>query len=219
MAISFDSITHTAYKNSTVNSQAHTFPSGSYGCLIGIFSTIDNITSVTVGGDAATLVDKLLMTGAAAGQYIHLYHYEGSTSGSRTVTVNSSSGLGGYFSIATYNNVNETGQPDASNKGGNSSATSLTVSLTTTENNCWLVGFAYTGATMSAGTGTTLRGGSVAGILSVIDSNGGITPAGSAGLTVTHSSNFDGMVMASFSPVPSAGGTTFRNNMLLSTGL
>lgn len=122
--------------------------------------------------------------------------------------VNSSSGLGGYFSCASYTGFKQTTPLNTSNKGGSSSTSSQSISVTTTVDNCWLIGFAYTGNTMSAGTGTTLRGGSVAGILNVIDSNGPTTPAGSDSLVVTQTASFAGMIVAAFEPAASTADTT-----------
>lgn len=211
MAIAFDAITNTAYKNSTANTQTHTATGSDGLAVVAVYAgTSDNVTSVTYNGVSCTLIDKLLMTGAAAGQYIYLYYLTNPATGSQTIQVNSSSNLNGYFSIATYTGVNASGQPDASNKGGNSSATSITTSVTTTADNCWLIGFAYTGATMTAGAGTTRRGGSVAGIIEVIDSNSATTPAGSDSLILTHTSNFNGMIIASFAPAGGGGGGVIK---------
>lgn len=205
MAIAFDAITSSGFKSGTANTQTHTATGSDLLAVIAIYSTIDNVTSVTYAGNSCTFINKLLMTGAAAGQYIHLYYYLAPPTSSQTVQVNSSTALNGYFSIATYSGVEQTGQPDANNTGGASSTSSQSVSVTTTDDNCWLIGYAYTGNTMSAGTGTTLRGGSVAGILNVIDSNSPTTPAGSDSLIVTQTASFAGMVMASFSPAVAGG--------------
>jgi hypothetical protein len=207
MAIAFDNITNTGFKNGTANTNnSHSVAGSDRLGIVAVYSAVDNVTSVTWDSVSCTFIDKLLMTGAAAGQYIHLYYIVAPPTGITQIQVNSSSALGGYFSIVSYTGVNASGQPDASNKGGNSSATSITTSVTTTADNCWLIGFAYTGSTMSAGTGTTLRGGSVGGIIEVIDSNSDTTPAGSDSLIVTHTSNFNGMIIASFAPTGGGGG-------------
>ena len=209
MAIAFDAVTHSAFKNGTANTQTHTATGSDLLALIHIYSSGDQVTSVTYNGVSCTFINKQLMTGGAAGQYIRTYYILSPATGSQTITVNSSSALGGYFSIATYTGVAQTGQPDASNQQATSPATSLTTSVTTTADNCWLMGYAYHGTTISAGAGTTLRGGSVGGILEVLDSNGPKTPAGSHSLITTSTSTFTGHVIASFSPAGGGGGPTF----------
>lgn len=209
MAIAFDNITNTAFKNGTANTQTtHSVAGSDRLGIVAIYSGTNNVTGVTWDGVSCTGIDSLLMTGAAAGQYIHLYYIIAPSTGATTVQVNSSSGLGGYFSIASYTGVKQTTPLDTNNKGGSSSTASLTVSVTTTIDNDWLIGFAYTGNTMSAGTGTTLRGGSVAGILNVVDSNGPTTPAGSDSLIVTQTASFAGMIVAAFAPAVSSANTT-----------
>lgn len=206
MAIAFDAVTHSAFKNGTANTQTHTATGSDLLALIHIYSSADQVTGVTYAGTSCTFINKQLMTDAAAGQYIRTYYILSPATGSQTIQVNSSSALGGYFSIITYTGVAQTGQPDASNQQATSPATSLTTTVTTTADNCWLMGYAYHGLTLSAGSGTTLRGGSVAGILEVMDSNAALTPAGSHSLITTSASTFTGHVVASFSPAGGGGG-------------
>lgn len=200
MAIAYDTSTSSAYQGGASPTMTHSASGSDRLAVISIFSTVDPVTSVTYAGNACTFIDKLLMTGAAAGQYIHLYYYLNPPTGSQTIQVNTSGNLLGYISVATYTGVKQSGQPDASNKGGSSSTSSQSVSVTTTADNSWLIGYAYTGNTMSAGTGTTLRGGPVAGILQMIDANSATTPAGSDSLIVTQTASFAGMIVASFAP-------------------
>lgn len=209
MAIAFGNINSTAFKNGTANTESSHSVSGSDRLgIVAVYSSTNNVTGVTWNGVSCTGIDSLLMTGAAAGQYIHLYYIIAPATGVTTVQVNSSSGLGGYFSIASYTGVAQTTPLDVFNKGGASSTTSQTISVTTTVDNDWLIGFAYTGNTMSAGTGTALRGGSVAGILNVVDSNSATTPAGSDSLIVTQTASFAGMIVAAFKPATTSVNTT-----------
>ncbi len=208
MAIAYDNASHSGFLNGTSNNLSHTTSGSDRHLCVYVYASTNNITGASYNGVSMTQVDNLLMTGGAAGQYIYMYTLENPASGANNVTVTSSSGMGGYISAVSYTGAAQTGQPDASNKGGSSSTSSQSVSVTTTVDNCWLVGFAYTGNTMSAGTGTTLRGGSVAGILSAIDSNGVTTPAGSDSLIVTQTASFAGMIVASIAPA-TGGGATF----------
>lgn len=201
-AIGYDNASHSGYLNGTSNNLSHTTSGTDRLLMVYIYSTIDNVTGVTYNGTAMTFVQKQLMTGAAAGQYIHAYILANPTTGTNTVTVTSSSGLGGYISAVSYTGAKQTGQPDNSTKQAANPVTTLTTSLTTVANNSWLVGYSYMNGSMTAGTDTTLRGGSVSGVLEAMDSNGAKSPAGSYGLTTDANSGFAGHVMASISPVP-----------------
>lgn len=208
MAIAYDNASHSAFLNGTSNNLSHTTSGSDRLLCVYVYATTNNITGASYNGVSMTQVDNQLMTGAAAGQYIYMYFLLNPASGANNVTVTSSSGMAGYISAVSYTGVAQSGQPDASNKQATSPTTSLTTSVTTTADNCWLMGYAYMGNTMSAGTGTTLRGGSVAGILQAMDSNSATTPAGSDSLITTQASSFAGHVIASFAPAV-AGGATF----------
>jgi hypothetical protein len=169
--------------------------------IVYVYDGTNKTTGVTYNSTSLTAINSLLMTGGAAGQYIRMYYLLNPTSGANNVVVSSASGASSYASAVSYTGVKQSGQPDANNTNGSSSTTSLTTSVTTTADNCWLMGFAYHNAEPSAGSGTTLRGGSV-NVLKAMDSGGAKTPAGSHGLTTTvGSANFAGHVMASFAPV------------------
>lgn len=200
-AIAYDNASHSGFLNSTSNNLSHTTSGSDRLLMVYIYSTIDNITGVTYNGTAATFVQKQLMTGAAAGQYIHAYILANPTSGTNNVTVTSSSGMGGYISAVSYTGAKQTGQPDNSAKQVANPVTTLTTNLTTVADNSWLVGYAYMNGSMAAGSGTILRGGSVSGVLQAMDSNGAKSPAGSYGLTTTGVNAFAGHVIASISPV------------------
>jgi len=207
MSIAYDNATHSGFLNATTNTLSHSCSGSDRTLMVYIYSTIDNVTGVTYNGVSMTFVEKMLMVGAAAGQYIHEYILINPATGANNIVVSSSSGLGGYISGVSYTGTDQTTQPDNSAKQVVSSTTSLTTSLTTVADNCWLVGYAYHNGAVVAGTDTTLRGGS-ASVLQAIDSNGAKTPAGSFSLNTTRSpADFAGHVIASIKPV-AAGGFT-----------
>lgn len=86
-----------------------------------------------------------------------------------------------YLHASAYSGVKQTGQPhkDTSNQvTGN-----LTLSVTTTADNCWcVIGSKDQANGVTAGTGTTLRG--TYNISTLGDSNGPVTPAGAKSLTL-----------------------------------
>jgi len=218
--IAYDNASHSGFLNGTSNNLSHTTAGSDRLLMVYIFSTIDNITGVTYNGVSATFVQKQLMTGAAAGQYIHEYILINPASGANNVTVTSSSGMGGYISAVSYTGARQTSQPDNSAKQAANPVTSLTTSVTTVADNCWLVGYAYVNGSMTAGTATTLRGGSVANVLQAMDSNGAKSPAGSYSLITNCSSGFAGHVIASIAPsVATFTPTPMMHHMAISGGL
>lgn len=218
--IAYDNASHSGFLNGTSNNLSHTTSGSDRLLMVYIYSTIDNITGVSYNGVSATFVQKQLMTGAASGQYIHEYILINPASGANNVTVTSSSGMGGYISAVSYTGCKQTGQPDNSAKQAANPVTSLTTSLTTVADNCWLVGYAYMNGSLAAGTDTTLRGGSVSGVLQAMDSNAAKSPAGSYGLTTTGANAFAGHVIASIAPaVASFTPTPMMHHMAISGGL
>ena len=209
MSIAYDNDSHSGFLNTTSNDLIHITAGANRGLAVSIYSSIDSVTGVTYNGVSMAFVRKVVMLGGAAGQFIHLYYLINPASGSNTVTVTSSSNLGGYVSAVSYTGTKQTGQPDASNTGGSASTASLTTSLTTVADNCWLTGYSYHNATISAGAGTILRGGSL-GVLQTIDSNGPKTPAGSYSLVTTvGAADFAGHVMLSIAPVTGTANSGF----------
>lgn len=199
MAIALDAQSNGATSVTTSLSWSHTCTGSNLALIVGIWNASDGVTSVTYNGVAMTQIAKLLMTGGAAGQYIYLYYLLNPATGTNTVAVTGATG-GLDGASTSFTGVKQSGQPDSFNSSGSASTASLTTSTTTVADNTWLVGWAYTGATMSAGANTTLRGQPVAGILSMMDSNAAQTPAGSHSLTVTQAANFAGSIVASISP-------------------
>jgi hypothetical protein len=202
--LAFGAATHSGFLNGTSNNLSHAVSGSNLVLKVYIYSSIDNITGALYNGVAMTFVQKLLMTGAAAGQYLHEYILINPATGTNNVTVTSSTGMGGYITAVHYTDAKQSSQPDAFNKQALNPVTSITTSVTTVEDNDWLTGYAYMNGSLAAGSGTILRGGSVSGVLQAMDSNGAKTPAGSHSLVTTGANAFAGHVVSAISPYTSA---------------
>jgi len=100
-----------------------------------------------------------------------MYSLIAPASGANNIVVSSSSSITVYMANTSYTGVKQTGQPEQSNTGGFSNpVTSLTTSVTTTSDNCWLVGYLRAGGNQTAQSGTTLRTG-INTTLQIADSN------------------------------------------------
>lgn len=164
------------------------------------------ITGVTYNGVAMTAVYNQSYNSARVHGYFYLAN---PASGSNNIVITlSGSGTQPIVSQAlSYTGVAQSGTiMDVKNLNTTTgvSVSSRTVSVTTTIDNDWIVGYCFTGGTISAGANTTMRG-SIAGLLEEIqgyDTNAAQTPAGSHSVTVNISPNNTELAMyiAAFAP-------------------
>lgn len=204
MAIAYDAAgSNFIYVGSSATATL-TLAASSSNSIAVIFCTNGNgapLTGVTVNGNPATL--------------IYSDNFDGSVYCSSFYYVNPPTTPVDYVATATnatddveiavfmYSGAKQTGQPDSIVNGN--AAVSLTLSTTTSADNCWLVSASRNGASgpATAGTGTTKRfptSGSA--LASYGDSNGPKTPAGSHSMQWLGTSVFAMMVSIS----PSTGG-------------
>lgn len=188
---------------------AHTVTGTNPIIFVGAFGAIgsDNITGVTYAGVSMSLVDKEQISGD---RWLYLFLLTAPSTGANNVVIsaNASIAIGGQS--ASYTGVKQTGQPDAFTKNTGTSVTSLTTTLTTIADNSWTFMVLKTiGNGPIAGSGTVRR--QTANNMAIFDSNGAITPAGSASLIATFGSDNVASVMASFAPFVAASATDLNN--------
>lgn len=176
----------------------------------------DLVTGVTWDGVAMTLGKKQLR-GNNIG-FNHIWYIINPSAGTKTVTVTTSSSSyidGGFAQY--YTGASQTGQPDASISKATSTTNTITQTITTVADNCWVVmgGISDNGG-VSAGAGMTTRA-SQAGAFVAGDSNSAKTPAGSYSMTM-NGTGFGNqtIVMLSISPSASAAATP---STLMLTGI
>lgn len=209
MAIAFDANHSGSQVTATSLTWSHTCSTGSDRLLVvGVYSIGDVISGVTYNGQSMTHINTIAMTGTAIGWYLRLYYILNQSSGTNNVVVSASSSAALSGSSSSYTGVKQSSQPDASGGASLANSKSLTMSVTTTANNCWLIGWVR-GDECNAGAGTTLRGGPQ-GNLQLMDSNGAKTPAGSYSLSVGQSWNvYISGSIASFAPAETANTSGF----------
>lgn len=216
MAISFDAQAVSSYSGGTSVTWSHTCTGSDRVLIVGAYCGTSAAFTATYNGVSMTAINSLAMSGAAAGQYLRLWYLINPATGANNCVLSSTSDMYGFST--SYTGASQVTQPDSTNTGGNASgSTSLTVSTTTTVDNDWLVGICYAGTAISAGTNTTLRS-AISNILYMVDSNSAQTPAGSKSMNITHSSSFDGMIVAGIQPVASGGSTFSPRLSLLGVG-
>lgn len=172
--------------------------------MVAIATPSDDITDVTFNGIACTFIEK-----DAAG-HAQLWGLTSPSNGSHDVVVTNS----GYHAMTAcaqaYSDVADA--PDAVNESFDGFSTDFSVAVTTITNNCWAFLAVRAGAVVNAGTGSNVAKSADDGLgecVTLLDSNGAITPAGSYTMHATYPSpiNFWG-AMAAFGPFTGASGQT-----------
>lgn len=215
MAIAFDSATAGINNATGVNSLSfsHTVGSGSNRLLfllVGFGNDGgDVVNTPTYNGVSMTLVTKVNSDGT--GRFLYLFALVAPTSGSNTVAITTSGSVNVLSAVAMgYSGAQQSTTMDASgiNTG---TGTSISKSITTVADNCWLAGGVWMNSdSITAGASTTVRATSAGdGRIAGIDSNAAKTPPGSYSLTTNGNNDVNGIIVASFAP---AGGTTVASS-------
>lgn len=192
MAIAFDSI--------AINSSSFTVPTSNPILFVGYTGSIgvDDVTSISYGGQSMILVDKVLNPGTN-GRFEYLWVLQAPPTGSNSFQVNGSNAS--VSSAIAYTGASQSGQVDAHNKAtGGNGTTSLAVAVTTIANNCWVTGYwnSNNGNKSTAGTGTTNR--DTSDTQGFMDNNSAKTPAGSVTLNQNNAGAGLVWISASFKP-------------------
>lgn len=197
MAIALDaaSSASTAWlTNKTTYSWNHTCTGSDLALIVGVFCNNNptrTVSGVTYNGTAMTRLGYI-NDYASGYDRLELWGLLGPSTGTHAVEV-TLSGQAAYnmAGAVSYTGVSQTGLPDSANTARTTTnATSLQISTTTVADNCWLVGTYRNGAGAAITyTNCTLRAGVVADGVTVVDSNGAKTPAGSFSITEAISSS------------------------------
>lgn len=222
MAIARDAVAASTGTDTDFNlTFAHDCGSGADRFLIvAIHTSADDITGVTYAGVAMVLLDK------SSDGVSQLWGLHNPAAGSNNVSI-TNNGFHRMSAVAQcYTGVQQSTTPDAVSGSTDTAifATSLTMSTTTVADNCWVffaVRCANTASLPSAGTGSSLVGQhqpASAESISLFDTNGAVTPAGSRSMQVTHgsSTNLSG---AQVSLAPAAGGGGGGGGLLIHPGM
>lgn len=165
----------------------------------------DVVTGVTYNGVAMTrLTAYALYVAGATADWDYVYYIIAPATGANNIVVSCSATSNAYFRGHSYTGVKQTGFPDASASAYSGTGTSITSTLTTIADNCWLVGLHDNEQNIqTAGANTTIRNITNSGIISV-DTNSAQTPAGSKSMSSSWSGsgpNYYSIV--SIAPAPS----------------
>ncbi len=186
MAIAFDAATNGGNTSGTSLTYAHIVTGSNPILTVGVVGGIgtDVVTGVTYNGVAMALVRKIVGGTGGSVRDIYLFNLTGAILGTHNVVVSASGVTFIASSAASYSGAAQSGQPNASAQGVIGSNVSAAISVTSTVDNCWIVGFLKQDNVEApvAGAGTTVRASGSLGGYGSADSNGPIHPAGVATL-------------------------------------
>lgn len=222
--IAFDAATGGSALGAASLTYTHTCTGSNRILFVSAFSNLNTGNAVSGVTYAAVAMTKIGASISPNNQEGSLWYLVAPATGANSVVVTQGNAGGSIRSnSSSYTGARQPGgQPDNSTTNTNS-GTSITATLSTIFDNCWTIMLAEAdGASLTAGTGSTSRN-IQGGVYGIFDSNGAKTPAGSTSMTVTASSGNNGVIMASFRPVPtepvkayqtSAGNTRFSDAFL-----
>lgn len=216
MAISFDASTGPASTTGTSLTFSHTCTGSNLILFVACMndSVTDTISGVTYNSVAMTLVTNVQVPVDL--RYVYLFYLVNPSTGANDVVVSSTTSEFMRATAASYAGAAQSTPIDASNTETGIGETSHAFDVTTVTDNCWtIISVRADGGSISAGSGTTLRGTGT--FHNLLDSNAAITPAGATTLNVNFGSSNNGGVIAAFKPFV-ASATTRRNRMLTGIG-
>lgn len=201
MAIAVDAVSSATNISGTSQTTAHTCTGSDLILFVGAWTRGTNTPTATYNGVSMTAIGPKVGP-TVDGDYATLFYLINPSTGTNNIVVSlSSSNLIATIGVS-YTGAKQSGQPDASNTYGPTTATTDNVSVTTVADNSWgiMVGRTTGSGSIAAGTGTTLRRNAGAGTFQMFDSGGAKTPAGTLTLQGTHTSSSSVYSMASFAP-------------------
>lgn len=212
MAIARDAVSNGGALGASPKAFNHTCTGSNLILFVSVFCLANSTTtSVTYNGVSMTQIGTQNTTGD--GYAVFIFYLINPATGSNSVSITTSSGT--TTGVAhSYTGAKQSAQPDANGTTTATAATSITGTLTTIADNCWMVLAASNEiVALAAGTGSTELALPITST-GVFDSNAAITPAGSNGMQATWSgSRKASAVFASFSPYVAAAAT--GHNLLL----
>lgn len=192
MAIAYDNSSSGTSTTSSIT-VSHT-ASGSdriaFALISNVSGGVDDLSSVTYGGSAMTLVTK---APGAVSPWLYVYYIVAPATGAQDVVATKSSDSGSIdMMVHSYTGASQTDQPDASVyesedvPGGQA----LTKHITTVADECWIVAIGASPSTLTASTGSTQRQ-AVTTLVKSFDSGGAKSPAGDNTMAFTFGTDAD----------------------------
>jgi hypothetical protein len=163
----------------------------------------DDISSVTYNGAALTLIGKVQ---APSNNWQYLYYLVNPASGAHNIVVTAGSAHYLISEAASWYNVNQSGQVDASTiNTAPAGATSFSTSLTTVSNGALVAQGLWSYGHLNEGTGASriLVDAAIGGAGIFVSNGSPVSPAGKVTMTtISDGTQSSSVIMASFAPAP-----------------
>ena len=180
MAIALDNNLVATIVSTSTNTVSYTTTGSNLYLVVGtLIQGSFTCTGVTYNGVAMTQLTSVDASVVSGGETNYLFGLANPASGAHNIVASFSGATTNAVLATSYTGAQQTTAVEASN----TSASSGTISVTTSTNNDWLVGFARAGGNTTAGSNTTIRG--AASNISMMDTNAAQTPAGAYSLNFT----------------------------------
>lgn len=214
MAIAFDASSKGGNFGSTASGTVSHITTGSNTLMVVVVhtaSSANTVSSITYNGTSFT---GSLGAVANGSRNTDTWYLIGPATGTHDVVVTvASAGLVAWgYSVATYTGVTQTSPLDVS--GTAAAADPMRVTLTTTVDNCWLIGGACVNGTLAVGSNTTARGTVNTSLeqFQIVDTNAAQTPTGSYSFGTTGGdTNSGGMSGGAFKPAIASGPANLKS--------
>jgi len=200
--IAFDSYSNKWSSVGTSHTFSHTTSGNNRILFVSILSlnAADIVSWVTYGGNAMARIWWAKL--GVGTEWTYLYYIVAPTVGVNNIVVTTSISTTIFADSTSYTWAKQTAQPNASATNVIAGVTWPQTSVTSTEDNCWLVGvFRSSPETQTPVAGTTFRWG-VNTTIVIWDSNWPKSPTGSYSLGVTNYVSNGIQIVAAFWPVP-----------------
>ena len=202
-AIAYDTSSTAPSNQSGGTSWTHTTSGNDRYLVVATYWDSSSQPTVTYNGVSMDLIFRMTSTN------VYVFGLANPASGANTVSVSfGGGGLWGDAIATSYTGVKQTGQPDSTgSKASGNPVTSLAGTTVTVADNSWAIGIAKHGASDLGGTNTSVRVNARhtnADWYALVDGNAPKTPAGTATLTTTGTSQEMQLMVFSLAPAPVA---------------
>lgn len=170
--------------------------------VVGIDTTANTVTGISYAGSAMTQIGTTL-TATSTGRFISFWGLLNPALGTNNISI--SGGTNQNVAIASISNV-DTGTPISGTTTNSSTSSTASISVTTTIDNAYVLGFALIRDYSSLGTNTSIVKVSKNTVAAIYRTTSAVSPAGSSTLTVNTTGGEWDFIATGINPAPTTAG-------------
>lgn len=195
-AIAFDAVSARQVVSGNISFSYTVTGTNPYLYFSSLAQNSDTLSSATYAGASMTTNDSGV-SGQPSVETCYVVVKNAPATGSNTLAANYSAAHTHTLTAASFSGVSQSGQPEANGQFQSGAASSFTASATVATNNAWLMGYARTQNSQTAGSNTLIRSADTTD--NCIDSNA-TQATGSRSMNVTSSSGYGIIFTGSVAP-------------------